>query len=133
MAISTRSTAIAHCAGAVVMFEARDPLNNVSEEFFHGTCYQWQWHLWRFCSKGNFKRKNSILKILRIFAGLPIALAVIGCALAYLSRAHVDFESACDNFVTRLEKKTSSLGDEKTMGGHNTKCKHHIEPGVSRR
>ncbi len=115
MAISTRSTTIGQCAGAVVMFEARDPLGIVSEEMFmaHATS--------GICRasvvKGTSNARSSILKILRICAGLPIALAVTGCAVAYLSRAHGDFESACESYATRLEKKTSSVGDEETMEG----------------
>ncbi len=93
MAISTRSTVIAQYAGAVVMFEARDPLSSVSEKIFmaHATS--------GLCSasvvEGSCKAGSSILKILRICAGLPIALAVTGCAVAFLSRMHGDFESAC--------------------------------------
>ncbi len=42
MAISTRSTTIARCAGAVVKFGARDALGSVSEQMFMGSCDSWR-------------------------------------------------------------------------------------------
>ncbi len=81
MAISTRSTTIARCAGAVVNFGARDALGSVSEQMFmahatRGVCAE---------TFGNQSAevRNSVQKILWICAGLPIALAVTGSAVAF--------------------------------------------------
>ncbi len=97
------------------MFEAREPLSSVSEKIVmaHATSGMCKASV----AKGTSKAGSSILKILRKCAGLPIALAVTGCAVSFLSQAHGNFESACDVFATRLEMKTSSVGDEETMEG----------------
>ncbi len=117
MAISTRSMKIAQCAGSLVEFGARDPLGSVSEEMFmahatHGTSV-------RITACQNPEIRSSVHKILRICAGLPIALAVTGSAVAFafLSITPSDFEKACDDYARRLERKRSYLGDEDTMEG----------------
>ncbi len=50
--------------------------------------------------------RNSVRIILGICAGLPIALAVTGSAVAKLSRACGDFDTACDTYAARLKKKS---------------------------
>ncbi len=42
---------------------------------------------------------------------------VTGSAVALLSDILSDFETACDAYATRLEKKRGSLGDEDTSDG----------------
>ncbi len=114
MAISTRSVAIARCAGSVVTFEARDPLGIVSVKIFLA-------HAARVVRRPSPDRcpaiTDSVSKILCICGGLPIALAVTGCAVARLTSDLGDFEGACDAYAPRLERKRSALGDEDTVEG----------------
>ncbi len=115
MVISTRSTTIAECAGAMVRFGARDPFGNEPEQMFmaHATSgLQGDTVVGR-----DSTAWKSILKILKICGGLPIALAITGSAVAFLSCSHGNFDRACDAYATRLEKKTISLGDEDTLEG----------------
>ncbi len=67
--------------------------------------------------KSSAEVRNSVQKILWICAGLPIALAVTGSAVAFLSSTGGDFGTACDEYARRLEKKRGNLGDESTMEG----------------
>ncbi len=115
MAISTRSTTIAEYAGAVVTFGARDPLGNVSLNIF--MAYVTRGAPGETFGNRSAGLRNSVQKILEICAGLPIALAVTGSAVRRLSTAFADFDTACDDYARRLEKKRSILGDERTMEG----------------
>ncbi len=115
MAISTRSATIAKRAGAVVKFGARDPFGSVSVNIFMA-------HVKLDAFGDAFGNQASGLRrsvriILGICAGLPIALAVAGSAVAFLSDAHGDFDTACDAYGTRLENKRNILGDEESMEG----------------
>ncbi len=115
MAISTRNTTIAQCVGAVVKFEARGSFGSVSEKIFMA-------HATRDVTRETFasetpKLRNRVQKILRVCAGLPIALAVTGSAVVLLSSKYGNFETACHGYATRLEKKRGSIGDEDTTEG----------------
>ncbi len=115
MAISTRSLAIARCTGAVVRFGARDPAGSVSEQIFMA-------HAARGLSPETLANqdpelRDSVQKTLLMCGGLPIALAITGSAVAFLSRALGDFDIACDEFATRLEEKRSTIGDEDWVDG----------------
>ncbi len=115
MAISTRSTTIARCAGAVVKFGARDPLGSVSEEIFMAHATRGVSVEALACERSELS--SSAQKILRICAGLPIALAVTGSAVAFLASTRFDFETACDEYARRLEKKRGNVGDKNTTEG----------------
>ncbi len=115
MAISTRNVAIAQSAGAIVIFGARDSLGPVSLSIFmsHATCSADG-------KSGAPHRRNlrsSLKKILVVCGGLPIALAVTGCAVRFLASAHGDFDRACDIYSVHLDGKRRGLGDEETMEG----------------
>ncbi len=82
MAISTRSIDISECAGAAVQFGAREPFSTLSLNTFMA-------HVTRGASRETFGGqapglRNSGRIILGICAGLPIALAVTGSAVATL-------------------------------------------------
>ncbi len=107
MAISTRSTTIAQCAGSVVKFGARDALGLVSEKMFmahatRGTSVQMS-------ACRNAEIRSSVQKILYICGGLPIALAVTGSAVSFLTITHGDFETACDAYARRWRGKEATL------------------------
>ncbi len=61
--------------------------------------------------------RNSVQKSLYICAGLPIALAVTGSAVALRSGTLGNFETAYDAYATRLKKKRGNRGDEDTTDG----------------
>lgn len=114
MAISTRSTLIAHSARRRIESGARDPLGAVSENIFmmHTT----RDGTWKAPQEPDGKRRRSVSTILRICAGLPLALAVTGCAVAFLAEKFGDDESACDDYASRLEKLRRELGEEQAEG-----------------
>ncbi len=92
---------------AVVKFGVRGPLGSVSEKLFmahatHGASAK------TFASQSP-ELRNSVHKILCISAGLPIAPAVMGSAVAFLSSTLGDFGTACDEYATHLEKKRGNL------------------------
>ncbi len=117
MAISTRSTTIAKCARAAVKFQARDPFGSASVNIF--IAYVTRGASGEIIGSQAQGLRNSVQKILGICAGLPIALAVTGCAVAFLSSAYGDFDTACDTYATRLEKKRNHLGDEDSVEGRS--------------
>ncbi len=113
MVISTSSVAVAQCAGSVVKFGSRDPLGAASENIFMA-------HATGGADRQPFpcksqKLKESVSKILSICCGLPIALSIAGCAVAFLMNSHDDFERACDAYAIQLENKTTCLGGEDSL------------------
>ncbi len=127
MAISTRSVEIAHGAGSIVDFGARDPLGLVSERIFmsHATGSSTSG-----VTQGRVgELRTSVSKILTVCGGLPIALAVTGCAVALLARTRGNFEAACDTYATALEEKSADPGDEEARRC-KVECKYHAQPGV---
>ncbi len=117
MAISTRNMAIAQCGGSVVRFGARDPLGPVSQKIFmaHATGGVVR----EAAAHDEIKIRKSVSKILSLCGGLPIALSVTGAAVAFLTNAGGNFESACDTYSVQLEKRRTCLGDEDTMEGRS--------------
>ncbi len=115
MAISTRSTAIAQCAGSVVKFEARDPLGTVSKRKFmaHAT----RGLSGEISTTQGTENGSSISTIVSMCGGLPIALAVTGCAVAYLANLYCYFQKACGEYSEKLEDKLVWIGQGNAMEG----------------
>ncbi len=119
MAISTRSTDIAECTGAVVQFGAREPFSTVSLNIVNGSCHAW-------CVRENFGGqapglRNSVQIILDICARLRIALGVTGSAFAKNSKACRDFDTASDTYATRLRRWW-------VFGRQKLECLYSAEP-----
>ncbi len=84
-------------------FGARDPVGGVSVAIF-------MTHAGMTCAESGTDVSPSMGKILRWCGGLPIALSVTGCAVAYLMRTGWSFEGACDSYVKDFEERRTGSG-----------------------
>ncbi len=95
-------------------FGARDPVGGVSVAIF-------MTHAGMTCAESEADVSESMGKILRWCGGLPIALSVTGCAVAYLMRTGWRFQLACDSYVKDFEEEKNGSGRGTRRSRHKLK------------
>lgn len=102
LVLTTRNRLIGSSVGLHVDFDARDPLGPTSTSMFMGYATNG-----RPTNAGGGEQLASVEGILRLCAGLPIALAVTGIfVVARLSLGYT-FATVCDRYYKELEQKTN--------------------------
>lgn len=100
--ITTRNRRVGSSVLSHVEFDARDPLGPTSTSIFMG-------YATNGCKEdvGERAQLASVQGILRLCAGLPIALSVTGGFVAASVCSGLDFQYACDSYSKSLEARTN--------------------------
>lgn len=100
--ITTRNRRVGSSVLSHVDFDARDPLGPTSTSIFMG-------YATNGCKEdvGERAQLASVQGILRLCAGLPIALSVTGGFVAASVCSGLDFQYACDSYPKSLEARTN--------------------------
>lgn len=100
--LATRNVLIGSSASSHVDFDARNPLGPISRSMFIG----YATNRFREVVSREVFNLVSVQGILRLCAGLPIALAVTGCFVSRQVSSVSEFESVCNMYLKQLEAKT---------------------------
>ncbi len=104
-------------------FGARDPVGRVSMAIF-------MTHARMTFIESGMDVSESMEKFLRWCGGLPIALSVAGCAVAYRMKTVGRFERACAFHVKDFEERRTVLGVERDVRGTSLSEGIFCEPEV---